>query len=192
MASLGIQVHGGTGFIEETGAAQHLRDARIAPIYEGTNGIQAIDLVSRKLMRDSGAAAHAFLEELQATVRQLTAEGVAGEALGRRLAAAADDLSRATRWLLDTLPRNVDLALAGASPYLTLFGTVAGAWILARQAQAAAQKSAAGGDMDRGYLSGKTAVAQFYADNLLSAAPGLAAQVIEGGDSTLALAPNLL
>ena len=76
------------------------------------------------------------------------------------------------------MPRNVDLALAGASPYLTLFGTVAGAWILARQAQAAAQKSAAGGDMD--------------ADNLLSAAPGLAAQVIEGGDSTLALAPNLL
>ncbi len=192
VASLGIQVHGGTGFIEETGAAQHLRDARIAPIYEGTNGIQANDLVGRKLMRDGGAAARAFLQELRSTADALSADGDAGRALGGRLGAATEALDRATRWLLEALPRDPDLALAGASPYLTLFGTVAGGWTLARQAQAAMRLAAADGDADQQFLMNKIATARFYADNLLCAAPGLASQVTDGGDSTLAIAPELV
>jgi alkylation response protein AidB-like acyl-CoA dehydrogenase len=198
VASLGIQVHGGMGFIEETGAAQHLRDARIAPIYEGTNGIQANDLVGRKLTRDGGAAARALLAEIAATARELDAGDDAGRAIGRRLAPAAEALAGATDWLLETLPRDVDLALAGASPYLALFGTVAGGWSLARQAQAAARRLAAEeGDIDRQHLDGKIAVARFFADNLLPAAAGLAAQVTQGGEATLAFtaerfAPDLV
>jgi hypothetical protein len=175
------------GFIEETGAAQHLRDARIAPIYEGTNGIQANDLVGRKLTRDGGAAARGFLAEIAATARALDAGDDAGRAIGRRLAPAAEALAQATDWLLETLPRNVDLALAGASPYLALFGTVAGGWSLARQAQAASRRLAAqDGEIDRQHLDGKIAVARFFADNLLPQATSLAAQVTEGGEATLA------
>lgn len=189
VASLGIQVHGGIGFIEESGAPQHLRDARITSIYEGTNGIQAIDLVGRKLMRDGGAAAHRFLAEVAATARELSDAGPADEMMGRRLAAAAAELERATRWLVETYPRNVELALAGASPYLALFGTVAGGWTLMRQAQASARRATTDVDVDPPH---KVTVARFYADNLLSVAPGLASQVIEAGDSTLAMPPDLL
>ncbi len=192
IASLGVQIHGGAGFIEVTGAAQHLRDARIAPIYEGTNGIQANDLVGRKLMRDGGAAARAYLAEIDAVVAELAAQGTACAGIGRRLAAAARELARATDWLLATFPQDVDLALAGASPYLALFGLTAGGAASARQALAAARLLAQAAEgIDRRTLDGKIAAARFFADNLLPAAPGLAVQVTDGADGALAFTPEL-
>ncbi len=189
VASLGIQVHGGMGFIEETGAAQHLRDARIAPIYEGTNGIQANDLVGRKLLRDGGTAAGALFAEIEATLRDLDP---AGADIAPPLDAGLEALRRATGWLLDAAARDLDQALAGASPYLALFGTVAGGWTLARQAVIAARRladAATGGD--RQQFERRVASARFFAQNLLPAAPGLAAQVTAGSASTLAFTAEL-
>ncbi len=192
VASLGIQIHGGMGFIEETGAAQHLRDARIAPIYEGTNGIQAIDLVGRKLMRDGGAAMRALLAEIGATVGQLGAAGEAGAAIARRLDAAAGELDRATAWLIDAGARDMNQALVGASPYLALAGTVAGGWSLARQAAAAERRRANGRpESDPRQLDRMIASARFFAENLLPGAAGLAAQVTDGSASTLAFTAEL-
>src|SRR5690606_29952293 len=118
VASIGVQIHGGMGFIEETGAAQHYRDARILPIYEGTNGIQAIDLVTRKLPLGDGAVVEAFIRELAATADEVRtsnqpAFGRMGERLGQAVAALAD----ATRWLGDAMQRNPEAALAGGTPY---------------------------------------------------------------------------
>ena len=138
VASLGIQVHGGMGYIEETGAAQHLRDARIAAIYEGTNGIQAIDLVIRKLPLDGGAAVRAYLDELRGTVKAVNAiNDPAFGWTGVRLAEAVDSLDRATTWLLDRVDKEPQAALAGATPYLRLFGNAAGGCMLADEALAA-------------------------------------------------------
>jgi alkylation response protein AidB-like acyl-CoA dehydrogenase len=191
VASLGIQVHGGMGFIEETGAAQHLRDARIAPIYEGTNGIQANDLVGRKLMRDEGAAARAFMAEIAETVAALEAGGEGPRAIAARLKPAHGAMTRATDWLLATMPRDVDLTLAGASPYLALCGTVMGGWSLARQALAAQSRAANGDAGNRALLDGKMAAARFYADNLLPMSDALATQVTDGGATTLAFTSEL-
>src|SRR5205085_4554387 len=135
---LGVQVHGGMGFIEETGAAQHYRDARIATIYEGTNGIQAIDLVTRKLPLSGGAAVRGFLQELRGTVAAIRA--VNDPALGATaeiLGGAAESLARATDWLLAELGSRPDAALAGATPYLRLFGGAAGGGARAEEALAA-------------------------------------------------------
>ena len=133
-----MQVHGGMGFIEETGAAQHLRDARIAAIYEGTNGIQAIDLVTRKVPLDGGAVVRAYLDELRATVKAVqAANDPAFGATGARLAEAVDSLDRATDWLLGKIEKEPQAALAGATPYLRLFGNAAGGCMLADEALAA-------------------------------------------------------
>jgi hypothetical protein len=121
-ASLGIQVHGGMGFVEETGAAQVLRDARIAPIYEGTNGIQAMDLVGRKLLRDGGATMKGLIAEVRAA--------------DPRLGAAADALDRATDWMLTRGAASADAAQASAAAYLDAAGWTLGAWMLARAAAA--------------------------------------------------------
>ena len=177
VASLGVQVHGGMGFIEETGAAQHLRDARIAPIYEGTNGIQAIDLVTRKLPLSDGAAVKAYLDELRETVVAVAA--VNDPALGHtaaRLAEAVECLDRATAWLLGQLEKEPDAALAGATPYLKLFGTAAGGVMLADEALAAIRTS--GSDP-----AGRMAIARFFAENLAVQASGLERTVVEGADS---------
>src|SRR5690242_1736784 len=120
VASLGVQVHGGMGYVEETGAAQHYRDARIAPIYEGTNGIQAVDLVGRKLGQDGGAAMHALVADITADARRLQAADGLGR-VGQRLAAGAQALARATDWLVGH--RGAD-SLAAATPYLQLAGDV--------------------------------------------------------------------
>jgi len=181
VASLGIQVHGGAGYVEETGAAQHFRDARIAPIYEGTNGIQAIDLVGRKLMRDGGAAARGFIAGLRQTDADLgAAPGDDAAAIRRSLAAATAALAGATDWLIATWPGDAPRALAGATPYLDLLGTVAGGWLLAESALAALRRLAQGG-AGSGYLEAKLMIARFYADTILAQAPGLAAAVIDGG-----------
>src|SRR5229473_2335819 len=133
IASLGVQVHGGMGYIEETGAAQYLRDARIAPIYEGTNGIQANDLVGRKLGRDQGEAARELFAEMRASLAELAGQAE-WEPLHRGLAEGLDALEHATAYLVEAEPA---LAAAGSAPYLALFGTVAGGWLMARLALAA-------------------------------------------------------
>src|SRR5260370_30957801 len=127
IASTGVQVHGGMGYIEETGAVQHLRDSRINPIYEGTNGIQANDLVGRKLMRDRGAAARDFIAEMRLLDRFLAAQPEAAFATIRtQLAPAIDALEAATGWIVGNWEADPALTLAGPVPYLNLFGTLAG------------------------------------------------------------------
>ncbi|HWL31818.1 MAG TPA: acyl-CoA dehydrogenase [Xanthobacteraceae bacterium] len=177
VASLGIQVHGGMGFIEETGAAQHLRDARIAAIYEGTNGIQAIDLVMRKLPLDGGATVRAYLDELRAIANavQATNDPAFGRA-GARLADALDSLERATAWLLARTESEPQSALAGATPYLRLFGIAAGGCLIANEALAAKQT----GD---GEPASRIALARFFAENIAVEAQGLERTVTEGADS---------
>jgi len=132
VASIGLQIHGGMGFVEETGAAQHYRDARIAPIYEGTNGIQAIDLVSRKLPLGDGEVVKAYLGEIRETAESAAAHNDADlNIAGHALADALDALEEATEWMLETVKSNVQDCLAGASPYARLFGNVAGGHYLA-------------------------------------------------------------
>src|SRR5450759_3123615 len=174
VASLGVQVHGGMGYIEETGAAQHFRDARIAAIYEGTNGIQAIDLVTRKLPLEGGNTVAAYLDELRRTVSAVKASNAPafGETAAR-LGEAVDSLERATPWLL--AQKSSDAALAGATPYLRLFGNAAGLGMLAEQALAALRD---GGDGPQ-----RTALARFFAENIAVQAIGLERSVTEGSGS---------
>ena len=187
VASIGVQVHGGMGFIEETGAAQIYRDARILPIYEGTNGIQAIDLVVRKLPLEGGKVVEAYIGELKRTVDDVRASnrpefGRMGERLGEAVAALAE----ATRFIGMSLAKNPDAALAGAAPYLRLFGLAAGGVYLARGALAAARNGASGS------AGQSIAVARFFAENLATAASGLKDTVIGGAESALALEPEAL
>ncbi len=176
VASLGVQVHGGMGFVEEAGAAQHLRDARIAAIYEGTNGIQAIDLVTRKLPQSGGAAVRDYVDTLRQTVAEV--EAADAPAFGRtreRLAEGVNALSRTTDWLLATLDRDPAAALAGATPYLRLFGIVAGGCLLAAEALAAQRLSQDG--------ESRTVLARFFAEHIVVQAPALEREVIEGAAS---------
>jgi acyl-CoA dehydrogenase len=192
VASLGIQVHGGMGYVEETGAAQHLRDARIAPIYEGTNGIQAIDLVTRKLPLSGGAAVHAEIAAMRAVVTRLMKEGTpAFGATAPRLRDAIDSLDRATSHLLRALSANApDEALAGATPYLRLFALARGGAALAQGALAAAALMA-GGDDDPAHAA-RIALCRFFAENVAVGAKGLEDTVLSGSgflqDAALALA----
>ena len=187
VASLGVQVHGGMGYIEETGAAQHYRDARINPIYEGTNGIQALDLVARKIARDKGAAARALIEEMSADEQTLhAAEDPGLKALVGPLGEGRFVLSAATDWLVETLDQDPRKAAAVATPYTRLFGTVAGGWLLGRGALAAQGRPGTGGG-EAAWRAGKLATARFYAENLLPAAAADAVAVMTGAESTLAL-----
>jgi butyryl-CoA dehydrogenase len=192
VASLGIQVHGGMGFIEETGAAQHLRDARIAAIYEGTNGIQAIDLVARKLPLSRGETVRAEVAGMRAILRRLVQAGTPAFGLtAPRLREAVDALDRATSFMLGAgTSGNQDALLAGATPYLRLFGLARGGTALAEAALAAAAMMAQG-DNDPAQ-PGRIALCRFFAENLATAASGLADTVMTGGafvdDAPLALA----
>ncbi len=185
VASLGVQVHGGMGFIEETGAAQHYRDARIAPIYEGTNGIQALDLLGRKLLRDKGTAARGLIEQMRGSLNALSATpGEDTRAIRLGLERGLDTLSSSTGWIVEAGARDIRLAATAARPYLRLFGTVAGGWLMGRAAVAAAGKlGEANGDA--AFLNAKIKTARFYADNVLPQAQALATMVTEGGASAL-------
>jgi acyl-CoA dehydrogenase len=172
VASLGVQVHGGMGFVEETGAAQYMRDARILPIYEGTNGIQAIDLVARKLPLEGGAVMAAYLGEIAETCAKVQASnrpdfGRMGDKLNEGLGV----LEAASQWMGRALVENPDAALAGATPYLRVFGLVAGGTYLAKAALAETN----GGNA--------TTIARFFAENCMTAAPGLAETAIFGAGS---------
>ena len=186
VASLGIQVHGGMGYIEETGAAQHYRDARIAPIYEGTNGIQAVDLVARKILRNGGEAARGYIRELRGNVAALDGGRLGPAArLPALVGQAIDTLEKATAWLTGTGAKDQDATLAGATPYLRLFGTVSGGVLMAKAAGVAAMRLAAGED-DKFYRT-KLVTAAFYGHHILPQAVALADVVMNGADSALAL-----
>ena len=185
VASTAIQVHGGLGFIESTGVAQHFRDARIAPIYEGTNGIQAIDLVSRKLARDGGARMRELIAAMKLPL-EATKSGDEGQFLAARLGEATGQLSIATDSLVAAMKRDRMAALVVASPYLALVGAVAGGWLLAKSAVAARRRRSNGAEHGD-YLAAKESIARFYAANLLPLADALSRMVTSGGDSVLAL-----
>jgi alkylation response protein AidB-like acyl-CoA dehydrogenase len=192
LTSLGVQVHGGMGFIEETGAAQYLRDARITPIYEGTTGIQANDLVGRKILRDGGQAAF----ELLATMSQLRVEVSRSHnahliALSRSLERGIQALDQAVRFVVERGREHVRIAQAGAAPLLNLFGIVAGGWQLTRGALAAERRlQQRQGDLQ--FCEARILTARFYGDSVLSQASGLAHAVIHGADSILGLTDEQL
>jgi alkylation response protein AidB-like acyl-CoA dehydrogenase len=184
VASLGVQVHGGMGYIEETGAAQYLRDARIAPIYEGTNGIQANDLVGRKLGRDKGEAARELFVEMRASLAEFAGDAQ-WQPMHRPLAEGLLALESATAWLVAAEPA---VAAAGSSPYLALFGTVAGGWLMARLARAARRHTAPEGER---FAAAKLATARHYAEHYLARAPGYLPAII-GGATVVGFDPELL
>ena len=178
VASLGVQVHGGMGFIEDTGAAQHYRDARIAAIYEGTNGIQAIDLVTRKLGVNGGASVWALLDELAGIVSRVEASNDPSfGTTGAKLRDALGSLDRTSKWLLERLAAAPSDALAGATPYLRLFGSAVGGCMLANEAMAAKEISG-GGDPAR-YVR----LARFFAEHVAVQAGSLERTVIDSAES---------
>lgn len=191
LTSLGVQIHGGMGYVEETGSAQHYRDIRIAAIYEGTNGIQAIDLVGRKLAMRDGAVVQELIGEMGTTVGNLQQAGM-GE-MAERLEAAAADLQAASRWLLEKGGASTDDGLAGATPYLRMFGTTVGGWLLAKSALAAHRLSAQGSnDFGQPFLDAKIATATFYAGQILPQVHGLLPSVMAGADPLFAVEADLL
>jgi 3-(methylsulfanyl)propanoyl-CoA dehydrogenase len=186
IASLGIQVHGGVGFIEETGAAQYLRDARITPIYEGTTAIQANDLIGRKLARDGGAAAQMVIAQMRSLAASLGAEKNLSD-LGPEFSAAIDALEQAIRYVVENYARDIRAVSVGAVPLLKLFGIVAGGWQLLRSALIAQQRlAAAPNSAEAGLYEAKISSARFYSDYLLSQAPGVAHAILRGGAGALA------
>jgi 3-(methylsulfanyl)propanoyl-CoA dehydrogenase len=177
VTSIGVQIHGGMGFIEETGAAQHYRDARITPIYEGTNGIQSIDLVTRKLAANGGESVWALLDELGTTVEQVEASNdPAFGTTGAKLRDALASLERTSRWLLERLTSSPNEALAGATPYLRLFGSTLGGCVLAAEALAA--RNIGVGDTQR-YVT----LARFFAENISVQAPALEKTVTDSAEA---------
>jgi len=187
IASLGIQVHGGVGFIEETGAAQYLRDARITPIYEGTTAIQANDLIGRKLSRDGGRAAQTVIADMRKTVKSLTADKQLA-AMAPAFSAAIGAVEEAVRYVVENYPKDIRAVSVGAVPMLKLFGIVAGGWQLLRSAAIAQQRLGADGQSaaDAGFYKAKISSAQFYADYMLPQAAAFAHAIVRGAAGALA------
>ncbi len=190
VASMGVQMHGGMGFIEETGAAQHYRDARILPIYEGTNGIQAIDLVTRKLPLNGGETVKALFQQIAGVAAEAGKAGEGFASLHRHLDAALGALTRASGWMGKQLAANPNAALAGATPYLRAFASVVGGWLLARQALAA-KAEIAGGSTDP-YFTAKIVSARVFAEQVLSGVEGLCRAATEGAEGLAEVTPELL
>jgi alkylation response protein AidB-like acyl-CoA dehydrogenase len=183
VTSLAIQVHGGMGYVEETGVAQYYRDSRIAPIYEGTNGIQAIDLVMRKLPLRGGGVVKSLLGDMDSVVGELAEAGPDLDPIRVGLGNGIEVLRQASAWLLGRVASEPNDALAGATPYLELFGLVAGGWLLARSALAAHRQLAAtagGGADDEEFLAAKVATARFFCQQLLPGTAGLVSAVTAG------------
>ncbi|WP_374300048.1 acyl-CoA dehydrogenase [Ferrovibrio sp.] len=190
VASMGVQLHGGMGFIEETGAAQHYRDARILPIYEGTNGIQAIDLVTRKLPLNGGETVKALFAEIGGTVAELAKAGEGFVSIQANLDAALKSLGKASLWMGQQLAKDPNAALAGATPFLRGFATTVGGWLLARQALAA-KAEIAGGSTDP-YFTAKIVSARLFAEQVLSTVDGLCRSATEGSVALAEVTPELL
>jgi alkylation response protein AidB-like acyl-CoA dehydrogenase len=187
VASLGVQVHGGMGFIEETGAAQHLRDARITTIYEGTTGIQAGDLVGRKIAREGGQTVKGWVSLLGDFDKELSkSRNPDIQAIRQRLSAGAQAVSQSVEFILATAGKDPNAAFAGAVPFLKLMGVVAGGWQLGRAALISELKINKN-EGDQSFYAAKISTARFFAEHVLSQAPGLAATVVEGASSVMAL-----
>jgi hypothetical protein len=183
----GVQVHGGMGFIEETGAAQHYRDAKILTIYEGTTAIQANDLVGRKTVRDGGAVAKAIIGQVRATEARLAErQGADFAAIRSQLAEGSAALASVVDFVVANARSDVRAVFAGSVPYLKLAGIVLGGWQMARAALAAQDKLDAG-EGDAAFYRAKIATARFFADHILSQAQGLRHAIVEGSAGVLAL-----
>ncbi|WP_313147593.1 acyl-CoA dehydrogenase [Diaphorobacter nitroreducens] len=186
VASLGVQVHGGMGFIEETGAAQYYRDAKILTIYEGTTAIQANDLVGRKTARDGGQTAKAIAAQIEATEGELRASGTAdAQAVAQRLAAARQAFLEVVDFIAGGAKAHPNDVYAGSVPYLMLAGNLVAGWQLARALLVAQELSAKG--QDAAFMQAKIATARFYADHLLTKAPGQRDAIVHGAASVTAL-----
>ena len=185
IASLGVQVHGGMGYIEETGAAQHLRDARITTIYEGTTAIQANDLIGRKIAREKGVTINAIIADMRAAAAQLDGELAS---IGARQNVAVDALEKAVFWIVENFSSEPKATHAGAVPFLHLLGITAGGWQMGRAAVIARAKIAAG-DTDQ-FWSAKLATTRFFADHFLTQVPGLSESVLAGGAGALEMAED--
>jgi len=187
LTSTGVQVHGGMGFIEETGAAQHFRDARITSIYEGTTAIQANDLIGRKIARESGQTVKAVIAEMRKVEASLAeASGEEFAAMRKSLSAGVTALEEAVAYIVATYGQDIKAASVGSVPFLKLLGIVAGGWQMGRAALVSAQRLAEGSG-DAGFYQAKITTARFYADHVLSQAPGLAYSVVNGAAAALAL-----
>ncbi|OQS11598.1 acyl-CoA dehydrogenase [Chromobacterium violaceum] len=184
ITSLAVQVHGGMGYIEETGVAQYYRDARITAIYEGTTGIQALDLIGRKTAMDHGVVARALLAEAQSTAGKLQAAGF--DSIAGNLSSAIADAERCVAFILETFGAQPQLAAAGSVPFLKLMGIVLGGWQMGRAALIAKDKLQ-DADADSDFLNAKIVTARFFAEHLLPQVSGLAAAILKGADSALAL-----
>jgi len=188
VTSLGVQVHGGMGFIEETGAAQYYRDAKILTIYEGTTAIQANDLVGRKTARDGGQAAKAIAKQIEATEAALAKrDSAAARAMLKRLSAAREAFVQVVDFVAGNTKASPNAVFAGSVPYLLMAGNVMAGWQMAR-ALLVAEEQLADGSGDSVFLKAKVATARFYADHLLSKVPAARDAILEGGDSVNALA----
>jgi len=187
VASTGVQVHGGMGFIEETGAAQHYRDARILAIYEGTTAIQANDLVGRKTARDGGATAKGIIAQIRKTESGLAASSSADCAsIRKQLSAASSALEEVVTYVAANMKSDIKAVFAGSVPYLKLAGIVLGGWQMARAALIAEQKLKAG-EGDAKFYQAKIATARFFAEHILSQASGYRTAILEGSVGVLAL-----
>jgi len=186
VASLGVQVHGGMGFIEETGAAQYMRDSKILTIYEGTTAIQANDFVGRKTARDGGTAAKAIAARIEATEQALAASSHKdAQAFGKRLKAAREAFVDAVGFIASNAKGSPNAAFAGSVPYLMLAGNLVGGWQLGRALLVAVERAAAGDDA--AFMAAKIATARFYGDHILSKAPGIRDSIVDGAEGTLAM-----
>ena len=192
VANLGLQVHGGMGFIEETGAAQYLRDSRILPIYEGTTAIQANDLVGRKTARDGGRTPKAIAAQIALTEGELAKhDSAAAKSMLRRLTAARVAFEQVVEFVAGNTKAHPNAVFAGSVPYLMLAGNVVAGWQMARAlviAEDQLANLASGGEGDAAFLKAKVATAHFYAEHLLNKVPGLRDSIVEGGDCATALA----
>jgi hypothetical protein len=188
VASLGVQVHGGMGFIEETGAAQYLRDARILTIYEGTTAIQANDLVGRKTARDGGRVAKAIAAQVAETEGDLAAsKSAAARSTRKRLGAAREAFEQVVDFVVAQGKSNPNAVFAGSVPYLMLAGNLVAGWQMARSLLAA-ERLLAHNEGDAGFLAAKVTTARFYAEHLLSRAPAQRDAIVDGADSVTAMA----
>ncbi|HET7794642.1 MAG TPA: acyl-CoA dehydrogenase, partial [Rhizobacter sp.] len=188
VTSLGVQVHGGMGFIEETGAAQYYRDAKILTIYEGTTAIQANDLVGRKTARDGGQTAKAIAQQIAGTEAELAKrDSVAARAMLTRLKAARVAFEQVVDFVAGGTKGNPNAVFAGSVPYLMLAGNLMAGWQLAR-ALLVAESQLKAGEGDAAFLNAKVTTARFYADHILSRVPGIRDAIVEGADSVTALA----
>ncbi|MEO8906625.1 MAG: acyl-CoA dehydrogenase C-terminal domain-containing protein [Microbacteriaceae bacterium] len=181
LTSLALQIHGGMGFIEETGAAQHYRDVRIAAIYEGTNGIQAADLVGRKLGVRDGASVREFIATMREIDAELAAAGDAFSSIRSELAEQLDALEKATLWMLKHGPTDPNAALSGSSPYLRMWGLCVGGWLMARSALAGAATD------DAELANTQLVLARFYVEQLLPQCAGLLPAATAGSRDLFAL-----